>query len=645
MSLTRRSLLGSLAAAPLAISQQPARRPNVVVILADDSGWGDYSIHGNTNLSTPNLDSIARDGVLFDRFFVCAVCAPTRAEFLTGRYHPRGGVRGVSTGQERLNLDEHTIAHTFRTAGYATAAFGKWHNGSQHPYHPNARGFDEYYGFTSGHWAHYFDTEMDHNGRLTRGKGFIIDDLTDHAMAFMEQHRAKPFLCYLPLNTPHSPMQVPDKFYAKFANFEPKLKATNPAQEDLGMTRAALAMMENIDWNVGRVLAKLKELHLDRDTIVLYFSDNGPNSWRWNGGMKGHKGQVDEGGVRSALFMRWPGRIAGGRAIPQIAGAIDLLPTLTDLAGVPVKSAKPLDGKSLAPLLRGTSAAGWADRMTFSRWNKRVRVRTQQYRLDADGRLFDMVKDPAQTTDVAAANPEVAARLKQAVADWSREMLPGTGKDTRPYPVGHAPLTYLPARDGESSGGIQRSNRAPNSSYFTNWKSIDDRITWDIYRRAYVAAAGVQTEHEAEAANAMRKLFSPYYWRFPLLESVAALSQLHYRRVPIGVVSNASGQIEQTLANLCICQVGPGAGVPVSIVTDSAVIGFAKPDPRIFREAIAELNLDPGRIAYVGDSYVTDVGGARAAGLVPLLYDPFDDHAGYDCERVRSLHEVLEFVE
>ncbi len=172
-----------------------------------------------------------------------------------------------------------------------------------------------------------------------------------------------------------------------------------------------------------------------------------------------------------------------------------------------------------------------------------------------------------------------------------------------------------------------------------------DRITWDIYRRAYVAAAGVQTEHEADAANAMRKLFSPYYWRFPLLESVAALSQLHYRRVPIGVVSNASGQIEQTLANLCICQVGPGAGVPVSIVTDSAVIGFAKPDPRIFREAIAELNLDPGRIAYVGDSYVNDVGGARAAGLVPLLYDPFDDHAGYDCERVRSLHEVLEFVE
>jgi len=204
-------------------------------------------------------------------------------------------------------------------------------------------------------------------------------------------------------------------------------------------------------------------------------------------------------------------------------------------------------------------------------------------------------------------------------------------------------------------GGTSDHNRLMRSHY-AGMEALDavaskrtdgsiDRVTWDIYRRSYVAAAGVQTEHEAAAANAMRKLFSPYYWRFPLLESVAALSQLHYRRVPIGVVSNASGQIEQTLANLCICQVGPGAGVPVSIVTDSAVIGFAKPDPRIFSEAIAKLNLDPGRIAYVGDSYVNDVGGARAAGLVPLLYDPFDDHAGYDCERVGSLHEVLEFVE
>ena len=153
--------------------------PNVVVILTDDQGWGDLSVHGNTNLSTPYIDSLATDGALFERFYFCPVCAPTRAEFLTGRYHPRGGVKGVSTGEERLDLDEVTIADTFRAAGYATAAFGKWHNGTQYPYHPRGRGFDEYYGFTSGHWGHYFSPILDHNGVIVRGKGYVIDDFTE----------------------------------------------------------------------------------------------------------------------------------------------------------------------------------------------------------------------------------------------------------------------------------------------------------------------------------------------------------------------------------------------------------------------------------------------------------------------------------
>jgi arylsulfatase A-like enzyme len=476
---SRRGFLAStlaLGALPHATAQL-ARRPNVIIFLADDSGWGDYSIHGNRNLSTPRIDSIARDGALFDRFFVCPVCAPTRAEFLTGRYHPRGGVRGVSTGQERLNLDETTIAQTFKAAGYATGAFGKWHNGSQFPYHPNARGFDEYYGFTSGHWAEYFNTEMDHNGALTRGKGFIIDDLTSHAIDFIDMAR-RPFFCYLPYNTPHSPMQVPDKFYDRFSGKELGQRATNPAQEDLTMTRAALAMVENIDWNVGRILDKLKDRGLDENTIVLYFSDNGPNSWRWNGGMKGRKGSTDEGGIRSPLLLRFPGRVKPGTRIPQIAGAIDLLPTLADLCNVPLTSKKALDGKSLRSLLEGKSAA-WPDRMIFSTWNKRVSVRTQQYRLDSESALFDMVADPNQTTDISGAQPEVTARLKKAVADWSAELLP-KGPDNRPYPVGYSKMTYLPARDGVGHGTIKRSNTAPNSSYFTHWTSKDDSITWDI---------------------------------------------------------------------------------------------------------------------------------------------------------------------
>jgi arylsulfatase A-like enzyme len=170
----------------------------VVVFLADDAGWGDYSQSGNQQVSTPHIDSIAQGGVSLDRFYVCPVCAPTRGEFLTGRYHPRGGVRGVSTGQERLDLDEKTIADAFKAAGYATGAFGKWHNGSQWPYHPMARGFDEYFGHSSGHWGEYFDAPLEDNGRMVRTTGYIVDVCTDRAISFIDRNKKKPFFCFVP---------------------------------------------------------------------------------------------------------------------------------------------------------------------------------------------------------------------------------------------------------------------------------------------------------------------------------------------------------------------------------------------------------------------------------------------------------------
>lgn len=459
-----------------------AERPNVVIILADDQGWGDLSVHGNKNLATPSIDSLARDGALFERFFVCPVCSPTRAEFLTGRYHARGGVRGVSTGQERLDLDETTIAQTFKTAGYATAAFGKWHNGLQSPYHPNDRGFDEFYGFCSGHWGDYFDAPLEHNGKVVRGKGFIIDDLTDRALQFIEAQKAEPFFCYLPFNTPHSPMQVPDEYWERFQGKTLEMRNREPDAEDLPKTRAALAMCENIDWNVGRVLAKLDELKLADNTIVIYFSDNGPNSPRWNGGMKGQKGSTDEGGVRSPLLIRYPGKIEPGTRVDRIAGAIDLLPTLADLAGVPLASEKPLDGISLKPLLAGSPASDWPDRTLVQRWAGKLSVRTQQYRLDAGGHLFDMAADPEQRTNIAADQPEVVAKLAAEADRWRKDFaveLEG-GPDTRPFTVGYAAVTPLPARDGVPHGKIQRSAGAPNCSYFTNWTSRDDRMTWDV---------------------------------------------------------------------------------------------------------------------------------------------------------------------
>lgn len=462
-----------------------AERPNLVVVLADDQGWGDLSVNGNTNLSTPALDALARAGARFEHFYVSPVCSPTRAEFLTGRQHPRGGVHDTSRGGERLDLDETTIAEVFRRAGYATGAFGKWHNGSQAPYHPNARGFQEYHGFTSGHWGEYFDPPLEHDGQPVRGRGYIADDFTDHALSFIEAHRGGPFFCYLAFNTPHSPWQVPDRDFAQLEGKLLPMRYPGPQPEEIETTRAVLAMNVNLDRNVGRLLSRLDALGLARDTIVVYFSDNGPATWRWNGGMRGKKGSTDEGGVRSPLFVRWPGRIAPGTVVRPIAAAIDLLPTLAELCGVPLAGTRPLDGLSLAALLLGKTDKA-ADRTLFSHWNGQVGARSQRFRLDAAGRLYDIEADPGQTRDVAAEHPDEARRLRGEVARWRREVLSEMGPDERPFTLGEPgfPLTVLPARDGLPRGEVRRSARAPNCSFFTNWRTTADRITWDVEVRA-----------------------------------------------------------------------------------------------------------------------------------------------------------------
>jgi len=465
--------------------------PNIILILTDDQGWGDLSLNGNKDLHTPNIDKIALNGVRFDRFFVSPVCSPTRAEILTGRHHTRTGVYDVSLGGERINVDEETLGDLFKAAGYRTAAYGKWHNGMQAPYHPNTRGFDQFYGFCSGHWGNYFNPVLEKNGELVKGKGFITDDLTNHGIEFIKKNKNNPFFLYMPFNTPHSPMQVPDKYWNKFKNKDltqkgtlsdmpdDKYSGTNSKGEN--HSKAALAMCENIDWNVGRIIETLESQKIIDNTIIIYLSDNGPNGHRWNGEMKGIKGSTDEGGTRSPMIISWKGNIPSGKKVSKIASGIDLLPTLIDISGIKVKPKNKLDGVNLKQLIYQNDA-DWQERYIYNYWRGRLSLRSQNFRLDNENNLYNMNDDPNQLNNVSKTYKEIFEVMKKAKIEWKKELLANINlKDKRAFIIGHPELknTQIPARDAKANGLIKRSNYYPNCSYMTNWVNIEDTITWN----------------------------------------------------------------------------------------------------------------------------------------------------------------------
>jgi arylsulfatase A len=453
--------------------------PNVLFILTDDQGWGDLSLHGNQFVETPNLDQLARGGAQFDRFFVSPLCAPTRASLLTGRYHLRTGTVSVSQGWERMRSDELTLAEIFRQSGYATGCFGKWHNGEHAPEDPNGQGFDEFLGFCAGHWNNYFDTDLQHNDRMVATKGFITDVLTDAALAFIGQNKSRPFFCYVPYNAPHSPHQVPDRYFDKY-------KAKGLSDEEASI----YGMVENVDDNVGRLLNGLDKMGLAKNTIVVFATDNGPNGHRFNGGMKGIKGSVDEGGVRVPLFVRWPGIIRPQTRIQPNAAHIDLLPTLVDLCGLRFRPVHPLDGHSLAGLLLGRTDT-LADRMLFTHVASMSSnqlpaepggVRTARYRLvrqNGQTQLYDMRNDPAQTTDIAAEQPQPVHQLQAAYDRWFQDVsLMIT--HTRPAPVA-AQRVLLQAPEARFSGSIRyKQGNGWANDWLINWRSPADSIWWDV---------------------------------------------------------------------------------------------------------------------------------------------------------------------
>ena len=318
-------------------AEKPSK-PNILLILTDDQGYGDLGIHGNEVVKTPNLDRLASESARFDRFYVSPLCAPTRASLLTGRYHLRTGVVSVSNGLETLNSEEYTLAELLFDQGYRTGIFGKWHNGQHHPNHPLSQGFEVFTGFAAGHWSNYFDTHLEKNGEEMPFKGYLPDILTNEAIDFIRKNKEQPFFAYLSINTPHSPHQVPDEYFLPYkeAGLDDELASI-------------YGMVSNTDDNVGRVLDLLQELDLTENTLVIFMTDNGPNGQRFNAGMKGIKGSVHEGGVRVPSFWKWPGKITPG-IISTSAAHIDVLPTIASFLGVENTGQKPLDGISLIPL-------------------------------------------------------------------------------------------------------------------------------------------------------------------------------------------------------------------------------------------------------------------------------------------------------
>jgi arylsulfatase A-like enzyme len=453
-------------------------RPNVLLILTDDQGYGDLSLHGNPHVTTPNIDRFAKAGIQFDRFFVSPLCAPTRASLLTGRYSLRTGVWGVTHSKEAMRPDETTIAEILQSAGYRTGIFGKWHNGEQYPYTPQGQGFDEFLGFHNGHWNNYFDADLLRGSKFVKTKGYITDVLTDAAMQFMQTNRARPFFCYVPFNAPHGPYQVADKYFDKY-----KAKGLDD------LTASVYGMVENIDDNVGRLLAKLDELKLRENTIVIFLTDNGPQSDRFNGGMRGRKGSVHEGGHRVPFFVQFPAKFKTPKVIPNIAAHIDVLPTLLELCNVPLPKNLALDGRSLVPLLEGKS---WAERILFTSNNGSNDVkpfpgaaRSQQYRLVNEGRgyeLFDLQADPGQKKNIAPEKPEVVAELSQAYENWFRDVSQA-GFRRFPLPVGYRqenPVLLL-APQASFTGQIRFNGKNGwANDWLTNWTNESDEISWQL---------------------------------------------------------------------------------------------------------------------------------------------------------------------
>lgn len=432
-------LLSFLAFASAASAASP-NRPNILVIVADDLGWGELSCQGNPQIPTPHIDSLAKNGVRFTNGYVSGTyCSPTRAGLLTGRYQQRFGHEfnpgPVEPEIFGLPLEETTLPQRLKAAGYVTGMFGKWHLGMGPKFHPQQRGFDEFYGFLAG--AHsYLDAGTGPNAVL-RGTtpvekmDFATEAFAREAIGFIERNRGVPWFVYLPFNAVHAPLQSPEKYLKRFEAIADTRR------------RTFAAMLSAMDDAVGAVLARLAELKLDENTLIFFISDNGgptPSITSGNGPLRGYKAQTWEGGIRVAFLVQWKARLPAGRVDDRPVIQLDILPTALAAAGVTVRPEWKIDGVDLAPFLTGEKR-GLPHEALFWRFGPQMAVRMGDWKLvkgsgaigDAEQRaratlegaeLYHLKDDIGEKTNLAQKHPEKVRELAAAWAKWDGELAP-----------------------------------------------------------------------------------------------------------------------------------------------------------------------------------------------------------------------------
>lgn len=461
-----------------------AAPPNVLIVLTDDQGHGDFGFTGNPKIRTPNLDRLAKESVWLKNYHVSPVCTPTRASLMTGRYNYRTCAIDTFQGRAMMHPDEVTLAQMLAPAGYRCGIFGKWHLGDNYPLRPIDKGFHEELVLRGGGLRQpgnrpdgdgYFDPILEKNGQPERVSGYCSDIFTDAALRFIESNRDRPWLVYLPFNAPHTPLELPEKYLKPYQ--EMSLKASDfpaigqpiPPKYDTATTARIYGMVENIDDNLGKLLGRLREWKLADNTIVVFFTDNGPQQPRYNCGLRGLKGTVYEGGIKTPCLIRWPARLPAGKSVDRLAAHIDLAPTLLDLAGVPTPPKVKFDGVSLKPLLE-SEPKDWPDRTLFFQWHRgdvpelyrAFAARTQQWKLAQPAgvqegkqpekrtfQLFDLLADPFETADLADKHPDMVAKLKKEYEAWFKDVSSTRGYDPPKIILGSSqePASLLTRQD------------------------------------------------------------------------------------------------------------------------------------------------------------------------------------------------------